>query len=234
MTDTASTALKTLRETLRGTIGDVETLVECLRACLRDVGVGGTSGSVDLEPDQVKRAIQRYLPSIQIQLLSDIYPTFHHALSEPHLRILEEFFVPSSTSHKQDVRLSSLIGLTSYLTLPPFLNAAHTPPLPAPTRSFLVDILRRLGARYSIDEMYWAIWSHSSKDKGKGKARTGPEDLMWEEVVKSLAGVPAKSANALGRWNSEGWVGELPVELEPRLVYPTWMIVVALTGQSVL
>ena len=188
-------------------------------------GQGDDSGiNVNVDTEQVSRAVQRYLPSIQIQLLSEVYPDFHHALDESQLGLYRQFFVPDRTSNPEELGISRSIALTSYLIIPPFLNATHASGLPAPSRSFVIDILNRLGTEYNIDEMYWAVWASNNidgeqgKGKGKGKGKTGPEELMWEEVVKSLASIPAKCANAVGTWKSEGWLGDLPARLEARSV----------------
>lgn len=220
MTDKSSRALKALREELRTSIPDVESLVESLERCLRDLGLGDNTGS-DVDLDQVRMAIQRYLPSIQIQLLSEVYPTFHHALDTHQLGLLGDFFIPNRSSSLGQLTISRSIALTSYLTIPPFLNASHTPSLPAPSRTFALDMLSHLAASYSIDEMYWAVWADGSdggQGKGKGKERAGPQELIWEEVVRGLASIPGKSANAIGRWKSEGWSGDLPEGLETKSV----------------
>lgn len=225
MVDAPATALKALREALKSPIPDVDTLVECLRICLGDIGLdqGDESRINDIvDTEQVSRAIQRYLPSIQIQLLSEIYPAFYHALDQFQLALLGQLFVPERTSNPKELGISRSIALTSYLVIPPFLNASHTPGLPEPSRSFVLFILNRLRRGYNIDKMYWAVWASNDVDegkgkgKGKGKSKTGPQELMWEEVVKSLASVPAKCANATGSWKTEGWTGDLPGHLEAR------------------
>jgi telomere length regulation protein len=221
MTDTPTRALKALRESLRTPIADVESLVECLEACLDDIGLA-SSTSAELDLHQIRRAIQRYLPSIQICLVSEVYPTFYHALDRDQLRLVERFFVENQSSDSRKLKISRSIALTSYLTIPSFLNASHTPPLPGPSRSFVLDILSRLRESYNIDELYWAVWASDSGSveqgagQGRTKSKTGPSELIWEEVVRGLAGVPAKCANAVGRWKTEGWTGDLLAGLEAK------------------
>lgn len=218
MTDTPTLALKALKETLKTPIQDAESLVESLRACLGEIGLGEDSGATETKTDlgHIRRAVQRYLPSIQVQIPSEVYPTFHHALEDSQTRLLRQFFVPERATDPKRLAIGRSIALCSYLTIPSFLNASSTPPLPAPSRLFLLDILNHLARDYGIEEMYWAV--RSSESAGKGKRKTGPQELMWEEVVKNLASVPAKSANAVGRWKSEGWAGELPERLEAKSV----------------
>lgn len=212
MTDTtAAQALKTLREGLRSeTVGDIDALVELLRTCLASLHGAGAD-----EP--TRKAIQRYLPSIQIQLVTTTIPTFYHALDDEQRSILSDLFVPAraGADTAEQLRISRWIALTSYLTLPPFLNASSTPALPVPARTPVIDILASLAGEYGIDQMYWAVWGGvgGSPDEQQGK---GEGELAWEEVNKSLASIPAKCANAVGRWSGEGWTGDMPVVLEPK------------------
>lgn len=213
MTDAPSSALKALRDNLREQVADVGSLIDLLQACLTALGLRGDGP--DVEPSSTKNAIQRYLPSIQIHLLTDTLPNFIHALDEDQLAIVKTLFVPAKAAGKHRLKISRWIALTTTLTLPPFLNAAQTPVLPIPSRGFMLDILSRMTTQYGIDQLYWAVWSESSEARGsRGKA--GAEQLMWEEAVKSIVSVPAKCANAVGRWKSEGWPGEVPTALEPR------------------
>lgn len=234
MSDTPTRALKALRDRLKEPIPDVESLVEILETCWTDLDL-----DLGLEGDKselVRRGIQRYLPSIQIILLSEVYPTFQHALDDDQSRLLERFFcVPAPTGTTSVSKISRWIGLTSYLTLPPFLNASHTPSLPIPARSFILDILDQLGRSYNIDEMYHAVWTSTMSHDGGQRKRTGPQDLIWDEVVKSIAGVPAKSANAVGRWKAEGWIGDLPDGLDAKsVVSPRIHDGVGADGQAIL
>jgi telomere length regulation protein len=151
-----------------------------------------------------------------INLLSTcLNENYLHTLDDSQVEVLRSFFVPQREA--AGIRISRWIALTSYLTLPPFLNApsatASIPDLPIPSRTFLLEILDRLNGEYGVDEMYWAVWSGVEE---REKGRPGPEELIWEEVTRSLVGVPAKAANAVGRWKSDGWIGDIQERLLQR------------------
>jgi telomere length regulation protein len=81
----------------------------------------------------------------------------------------------------------------------------------------LLNVLDRLSTGYSIDEVYWAVWSTSgqgeagpSEEKGGNENGRGAQQLLWEEATRSVVGIPAKCANAVGKWKTEAWVGEVP------------------------
>lgn len=211
--NTPSQALQHLRDTLRTNQPDIETLINLLSTCLDDLYNDAGPSTSSSEP--ARKAIQRFLPSIQIHILTHTIPNYLHALDDPQSEVLRSFFVPEREA--KGIRISRWIALTSYLTLPSFLNApstsSPTPELPIPSRTFLLEILDRLSREYGIDEAYWAVWSGvEEKDKG----RLGPEELIWEEATRSVVGVPAKAANAVGRWGSDGWSGQIPDRLIPR------------------
>jgi telomere length regulation protein len=216
MTDTPSKALRDLRDTLRTESSSIELLISTLSACL-DVLSGSGSGSVEI----TRKGIQRYLPSIQIQLLTHTIPNYLHALDDTQVEVIHAFFAPrqstTSTADRSSIFIHRGIALTSYLTLPGLLNANPVPQLPVPSRSFLLDILDRLSTGYSIDEVYWAVWSTSgqgeagsSEEKGGNENGRGAQQLLWEEATRSVVRTPAKCANAVGKWKTEAWVGEVP------------------------
>jgi telomere length regulation protein len=211
--NTPSQALQHLRDTLRTTQPDIETLINLLSTCLNEIYNDAGPSISSSEP--ARKALQRFLPSIQIHILTNTVPNYLHTLDEPQVEVLRSFFVPQREA--AGIRISRWIALTSYLTLPPFLNAPSTtasiPDLPIPSRTFLLEILDRLSGEYGIDEMYWAVWSGVEE---REKGRLGPEELIWEEVTRSLVGVPAKAANAVGRWRSDGWIGDIQERLHPR------------------
>jgi telomere length regulation protein len=68
-------------------------------------------------------------------------------------------------------------------------------------------VFDRLSGDYGIEEVYWAVWA-GNDDQEKG--RSAAEELNWEEAARSVVSIPAKAANAVGRWKSENWSGELP------------------------
>lgn len=211
MTDTPSSALKVLRDGLRGTLTNVDSLVGLVQTCLDALGLGESEVVEDLE--LTRKAIQRYLPSIQIHLLTETLPHFIHALDDGQLRILRSLLVLEVPGDRQRLRTSRWIALTTTLTVPPLLNASQVPTLPVQSRAFLLDALSRVSSDYGIDQLYWAVWTSSEGHPGRGK---GAEQLMWEDVTRSVVSVPAKCPNAVGGWKSEGWDGELPANLEAR------------------
>jgi telomere length regulation protein len=128
--------------------------------------------------------------------------------------VVKSFFTPPKSAEK--LKISRWIASTTYLTLPPFLNASSTPELPIPTRSFLLDVLSDLVGIYGIEDVYWAVWGGGHGKEQEEKGRSAPEELLWEEAIRSIVGIPAKAANAVGRWSSDGWMGELPERLIPK------------------
>jgi len=213
--NTPSQALQHLRDTLRTTQPDIDTLINLLSTCLDELYNDAGPSTSSSEP--ARKALQRFLPSVQIHILTNTVPNYLHTLDDSQVEVLRSFFVPQRDA--AGIRISRWIALTSYLTLPPFLNAPSTtasiPELPVTSRTFLLEILDRLSGGYGIDEMYWAVWSGVEE---REKGRLGPEELIWEEVTRSLVGVPAKAANAVGRWKSDGWIGDIQERLHPRLV----------------
>ena len=211
--NTPSQALQHLRDTLRTTQPDIETLIDLLSTCLHDIYNDAGPSTSTSEP--ARKALQRFLPSIQIHILTNTVPNYLHTLDDSQVEVLRSFFVPEREA--AGIRISRWMALTSYLTLPPFFNTplttASIPDLPIPSRTFLLDTLERLSGEYGIDELYWAVWSGVEE---KEKGRLGPEELIWEEATRSLVGVPAKAANAVGRWKSDGWIGEIQEKLVPR------------------
>jgi telomere length regulation protein len=209
---TPTQALQTLRDTLRTTQLDIESLVKHLSTSL-DALYQEQAGPSSSSSEPVRKAIQRFLPSIQIHLLTQTIPNYLHALDDDQVEVVRSFFAPRRNA--EGIQISRWIGLTSYLTIPPFLNAntsPSTPELPISSRLFILEILDRLVGDYGVEEVYWAIWSGLGEEKG----RLGPEELTWEEATRSIVGITAKAANAVGRWKGEGWIGELPERLVPK------------------
>jgi telomere length regulation protein len=81
-----------------------------------------------------------------------------------------------------------------------------------------MDMLAAVVDTYSIDDLYWAIWGAQTQveTSSSGEKSDGVRTLRWEETVKALVGVPAKAANAVGRWKQEGWSGDVSKSLQPR------------------
>ena len=67
--------------------------------------------------------------------------------------------------------------------------------------------------RYSVSDIYWAVWSTHGEE---GSKEASNRELIWEEAVGALVGLPSKVANAVGRWKGEGWTGDIPDRLVSR------------------
>jgi len=214
MTDNPSKALKDLRDILRTTTPDIDGLLDHLTRCL-----DALSPDSGFSVQSIYSAIQRYLPSLQIQLLTQTVPNYLHALDESQTATVRDFFVPprQRTNDQEGIYISRGVALVSYLTLPGLLNATPTVDLPVPSRLFLLDVLDRLGD-WGVDNIYWAVWSDLGKGEKGGDGRQGGKDLLWEEATRSLVAIPSKCTNAVGRWKSESWSGDLPERMAPKSV----------------
>lgn len=214
MSEDAAAVLRDLKEALRQPITDTETLISQLSLALSALHLHPTS----IPPEQVSLstsvAIQRYLPSIQISLLAQVLPTFVHALDRKELDLVDRFFCPPKTNELGCLRLGRTIASVTYATVPSLLSvSAGQPSLPAPCRDYAVRLLDRLTA-YGVDDLYWSIWTTDAAAEGSkdGALRS----LKWEEAIKAITSLPAKVANAVGRWKSEAWKGDVPATLVPR------------------
>lgn len=212
--DTPSRTLQDLRGVLRTETLGIEELIAHVSTCL-DALFSSSGPSVQ----SIYSAIQRYLPSLQVQLLSQTIPHYLHALDGAQKDTLRALFAPSrQRTDPKGLYISRGIALVSYLTLPGFLNAAPVTSLPIPSRLFLLEVLERLGD-YEINDLYWAVWSEMGEEKGREgnrDTRQGGRELLWEEATRSAVAIPGKSTNAAGRWKSEGWTGDLPDRLSPK------------------
>jgi len=208
--------LKDLRDFLKTPIPDVETLVSHLSSALQSLGLHSTSvHQGKLNADTI-RAINRYHPAVQTQLLTSVLPTFLHALDEAQIRLVSTLFVPPKSDSPQTLRTKRLIALSSYLTLPNLLSSVNkATSLPNETRGFALTTLSDLVADYGLNEVYWAIWASRPTDD---KVVDGRRIIQWEEAVKAVVGLPGKAGNAVGRWKADGWNGDLPDRLIPRCV----------------
>jgi len=217
MAEDAGTALKELRDTLRSPVPDLETFAFLLSSTLQSWGIHPTS----VPPQDVScatlKATSRYLPGIQISLLSSAIPTFLPLLDASQTRHLKTFFAPSSGTTSGDITIRRQIALVSYFTLPGLLSAhkADVTGLPAQSRDFLLSVIDQISQTYSIDQLYWAVWSASSSSFSESKV-DGARTLRWEDAVKAAVSIPAKVANAVGKWKAEGWTGDVPLALVPR------------------
>jgi telomere length regulation protein len=190
MTELAGTALRELRETLRSAIPDTDTFTFSLSAALQAIHLHPTSVPPSPVPEEVLRAIDRYIPAIQISLLNQALPTFLHALDDGGRRLVKTFFCPNRDATTLPIARS--VALATYQAIPPLLSSSH--------------------------DLHWAIWGAQAQAEtsSSGEKIDGVRTLRWEETVKGLVGAPAKAANAVGRWKQEGWAGDVSQTLQPR------------------
>lgn len=198
MSDDAASALRDLRDALRAGIPDADSFGFRLSSVLSELGLSPTSVVIsNSDPKALK-----YLPAVQQSLLS-VLPTFLPALDERGRSLLEAFFVPPPTSSGKSV------ALTSYITLSGALASSPPTPLPVESRQFVLDTLVRLVGSYGVDALFWAVWGVD------GRAR----QLVWDDAVRAATSLPAKVANAVGRWKEAGWSGDVPPPLVPRAYF---------------
>jgi telomere length regulation protein len=216
MTEGADAALRELRETLRSAIPDTDTFTFSLSTALQAIHLHPTSVPPSHVPEEIFRAIDRYIPAIQISLLNQALPTFLHALNDGERRLVKTFFCPNRDATTLPIARS--VALATYQTIPPLLSSTQITPLPTQSREFAMDMLAAVVDTYSIDDLYWAIWGAQTQveTSSSGEKSDGVRTLRWEETVKALVGVPAKAANAVGRWKQEGWSGDVSKSLQPR------------------
>lgn len=218
----ASKALRDLRDALRTPSASIEEFVSQLSTALSALSFHPTSVPPSQITEGTLKAIQKYLPAIQVSLLTIHLPTFLHALENGQSDLVDRFFVPPKTSDLSILPLSREIMNATYATLPSFLSARASGPgqatlhLPAPCRPYLLKTLDRLSQLYGIDDLYWSVWPSSDQAES---SRDGALRMMkWEECVKAVTSLSAKAANAAGRWASEGGQLEIPDRLNPRYV----------------
>jgi len=211
----ASSALRGLRDDLKaGTISDAEDFVFRLSGVLDTVGIdAGAAATKGVSlisaapgpPTQATlKAIKRHLPGVQTALISSV-PTFLPALDNRGRAVLAAFFCPPVSA------TGNAVALTAYLSLSAVLAPNVSPPLPPESRQFVLSTLAEVARLYGIDRLYAAVFT--GDDKG------GVETLAWEDAVKAACGLPAKVANAVGRWKEGGWAGDVPSPLVPRAYF---------------
>lgn len=194
--DEATSVLRSLRDTLRGELGSADDFVFAISSTLTSLGLSSTI--VGEPPKGAVKALRRHLPGVQ-QAIINVLPTFLPALDDRGRKTLETIFVPPPATAPPEV--GRTIALVSYLTLTGLL--APTATLPLEARIFLLDTLAALSQSYGIDKLYWAA----------------DGELMWEDAIRSATSIPAKVANAVGRWKESGWTEDIPESLVPRAYF---------------
>lgn len=202
--DDPAEALKGLRDALRAGIPDADEYAFQLRSTLDSIGLGPMSAPAE----GTDRAIQRYLPAVQQALLGTL-PTFLPAMDERGRQLLDSFFCPAPSAATAPT--ARQVALAAYLTLTGALAPAPPTPLPAEAREFVLETLAKLAQTYSVDALYWA--THSKK----------ASQLLWDDAVRAATSLPAKAANAVGRWKDSGWAGDVPAALVPRAYFDSFV-----------
>jgi telomere length regulation protein len=206
--------LRELRDALRSPIEDVDGLSFLLSSTLSTLGLHPTSLISSAPSIDYVKSVSRYLPTIQVSLLTAIVPTFLPSLHDKDRQFLQTFFVPSKESSNLALRRN--IALTSYQTLTSLLSTKSITLLPREARNYVLETIGQL-ARYSVSDLYWAVWSTGTGGE-EGSKEASARELGWEEAISALVGLPAKVGNAVGRWKTEGWLGDLPEKLASRYV----------------
>lgn len=202
--DDPAQALKGLRDSLRSGISDADEYTFQLSSTLDSIGLGPMS----VPSSNNENAIQRYLPSVQQGLLSTL-PTFLPALDGRGRKLLDTFFCPPPSA--PTAATARQVALAAYLTLTAALAPAPPTPLPTEARELVLEMLADLAQTYGIDALYWAT---------QGK-KTSP--LLWEDAVRTSTSLPAKAANAVGRWKEGAWSGDVPPALVPRAYFDNYV-----------
>ncbi len=212
--------LRELRDALRNPIPDVDSFVFLLSSTLQALDLHlSTSVASTAKLSEAVKGIYRLVPAVQILLLTSAVPTFLQSLDASQRALLTSFLVPLRNPAIPTLGVRRAIALISYQTFATILSASYSQitPLPPLVHDFVLSTLGSLAAHHSIDELYWAIWSSSTcVRKEQASKDDGLRNLQWEEAVKASVGIPAKVANAVGRWKAEGWIGDVPEGLVPR------------------
>ena len=218
--DPVTSAFQGLRDALRTPIADTDSFVFLLSSTLKALSLHPSSVPPARASSTDLKAIRRFLPTIQVSLLSSAVPTFVTSLDDSQRALLDTFFVPEKQVATSTLHIRRAVALSSYQTIAPLFSSksTHASRFPAQSRSYALSVLEKLAASYSIDELYWAVWSASGpslEEKDEGW-----QTLQWEEAVKAVVGLPGKVANAVGGWKADGWDGDIPGSLVPRSAIP--------------
>ena len=212
-------SLRDLQDALRNSIPDVDSFVSQLSSTLQALHLHPTSSPPPIQHTAGSiKAINRILPAVQVLLITSAIPTFLLSLDAPQRDLLTTFFVPRKTSEQATLLIRRDVALTSYRNLTSFLAISPRQSVTCPhqSRDFLLSTLDLLAEQYSIDELYWAVWSSSASSDADTDRSHGLRMLQWEETVKAALGLPAKVANAIGMWMGEDWNSDYLINLSPK------------------
>lgn len=209
-----ASSLKQLRDFLRLPTPSQEDLTFQISATLLALHIHPTSLPPSSIPSTDLKALARYLPAVQNLLLQDVLPHFVSIFDDRSQELVRGLFVPQKKVEGLDIRRN--IALVSYLTLPSYLNAPKQgqPTLSKAMRSFLLSLLDALSTEFMLDDLYYSIFPNEGRITKEGK--DGVKTLQWEDALRSVVSIPAKTGNATGRWELEGDTINAPVTLLPR------------------
>jgi telomere length regulation protein len=144
--------------------------------------------SYNVRPLSTEVSISKHVPLIQRTLLEHVAPSWELPLRQSNnYLLLEQFFCPVNVpSHAP----ATEVALLAYSTI---LSSHFT--------EFSVRLLQRLSVEFPMDMLYEAIFNGGSVVE---------KELIWENYVRNLLGVPSRVANAFGA----GLKGEIPRVLE--------------------
>lgn len=215
VTMTFEVSLKQLRDFLRLPAPSLEDLTFQISATLFTLHIHPTSLPPSSIPSTDLKALARYLPAVQNLLLQDVLPHFVSILDDRNQELLRGLFVPQKKVEGLEIRRN--IALVSYFTLPSYLNAPKQdhPTLSKPMRSFFISLLDTLSTEFGLDDLYHTIFPNKERITKEGK--DGVWTLQWEDALRSIVSIPAKTGNAIGRWElEEADKVDVPVTLLPR------------------
>ncbi|OXG77861.1 telomere length regulation protein [Cryptococcus neoformans var. grubii Br795] len=215
VTMTFEVSLKQLRDFLRLPAPSLEDLTFQISATLLTLHIHPTSLPPSSIPSTDLKALARYLPAVQNLLLQDVLPHFVSILDDRSQELLRGLFVPQKKVEGLEIRRN--IALVSYFTLPSYLNAPKQdhPTLSKPMRSFFISLLDTLSTEFGLDDLYHTIFPN--KERITKEDKDGVRTLQWEDALRSIVSIPAKTGNAIGRWElEEADKVDVPVTLLPR------------------
>ena len=196
---------QTVKESWKSVTPDIESFLSLVKDTINLIGFNNDTWK------DGQRDLKRYLPFIQIQLVTVHLPIFLSTLDQSDLEDVKCLFAPPKQVN--GLKRRRQVALVSYKTLPPLLAAKPIIQLPIESRRFLIDISHLL-ASYSISDAYRTIYG-SDELQAEGSEEEGARRLEWEDVVGSLLSLPAKIANAAGRWDMDSSTSFIPDSLGP-------------------
>ena len=167
----------------------ISSILALLTAALHATGLlPAAYSSYNVRPLSTEVNIPKHVPLIQRTLLEHVAPSWELPLRQSsNYLLLEQFFCPVDVPRRAP---ATEVALLAYSTI---LSSHFT--------LFSVRLLQRLSVEFPTDALYEAIFNRGSVVE---------KELIWENYVRNLLGVPSRVANAFGA----GLRGEIPRVLE--------------------